>query len=62
MDDSDLFEVLGIRPMLGRAFTEADGGNVVVLSHGYWRRRFGADPNIIGTTYRETASQRWSSV
>ena len=46
------FEVLGVRPALGRLFTDEDDrvageGTVVVLSHGYWSRHFGADPNIL---------------
>ncbi len=46
------FEVLGVRPALGRVFTDEDdavagAGTVVVLSHGYWSRHFGADPNIL---------------
>src|SRR5262249_35189720 len=46
------FEVLGVRPLLGRAFgPEVDGekARVVVLSHGLWRRLFGADPGIVGS-------------
>ena len=50
------FEVLGVQPHLGRLFTEADdvpGANaVVVLSYGYWQRRFGGDPAVIGRSLR----------
>jgi predicted permease len=48
------FAILGIRPQLGRLFTVDDERNpdgdprVVLLSDGYWRRRFGADKNVIG--------------
>lgn len=47
------FEVLGVRPALGRLFTMEDdkaklGHPVAVLSHGAWRRRFGADPAVLG--------------
>jgi predicted permease len=48
---ADLFRLLGVQPMLGRAFltTEDEPGNrVVVLSHGLWQRRFGGDSAIIG--------------
>ena len=49
---ASLFPVLGVDPTLGRAFTqdEEEPGRdlVVVLSHGLWQRRFGADPQIIG--------------
>jgi putative ABC transport system permease protein len=50
----DFFDVLGVAPALGRGFTgEAEWtGNdrVVVLSHGFWTRRFGADPALVGRT------------
>ena len=50
----DYFSVLGVRPALGRDFTAADdrqeGWRVVLLSDGLWRRRFGADPAIVGGT------------
>lgn len=46
------FDVFGIHPKLGRAFTEAEersgSDRVVILSHALWKRRFGADPNILG--------------
>ena len=46
------FNVIGLAPKLGRVFAERDdrsgGANVVVLSDALWRRRFGADPNILG--------------
>ena len=49
----DFFEVVGIRPLLGRAFTSADevpGGapTVAMLSHEFWLRRFGGDPGVVG--------------
>ena len=48
------FTVLRIQPAIGRAFTaenEVDGRHqVVVLSDGLWRRRFGADPTLVGRT------------
>ncbi len=51
---ASFFEVLRVRPAIGRAFTpenEADGRNrVVILSDGLWRRRFGAEPGIVGRT------------
>jgi putative ABC transport system permease protein len=47
------FHVLGISPVLGRDFEAShdrlNGPNVVVLSHGLWQRRFGADPRIVGS-------------
>src|SRR5690242_18509790 len=51
-----LFEVFAVSPELGRPFTEQEarpGGNkVAILSYGYWQRRFGKDPNVIGRTIR----------
>ncbi|HEX8186873.1 MAG TPA: ABC transporter permease, partial [Pyrinomonadaceae bacterium] len=47
----DLFKVLGVEPILGRVLVEEDlrsDSASVVLSHSFWKRRFGADPNIIG--------------
>ena len=48
------FEAYGITPALGRSFLpeeDAPGRDrVVILSDGLWRRRFGADPSIIGRT------------
>jgi putative ABC transport system permease protein len=50
----DLFDLLRVTPALGRGFRpEEDRPNqntVVVLSHGMWQRRFGADPGVIGRT------------
>jgi predicted permease len=47
---NNFFDVLGSRPAQGRLFhsTEERAGFVVVLSHGAWTRRFGADPAIVG--------------
>jgi predicted permease len=43
-----MFELLGRRAALGRTLLPSDGLDVVVLSDGFWRRRFGADPDIVG--------------
>src|SRR5262245_31268176 len=49
---SNFFSVLGVAPAHGRTFLpeeEQSGRNhVAILSEGLWRRRFGADPNLIG--------------
>ena len=49
---AEFFRSLGVTPALGRDFQDADdqpgAPNVVILSDGLWRRRFGADPAIIG--------------
>jgi predicted permease len=46
------FRLLGVAPALGREFTReeeaAGGAPVVMLSDGFWRRRFGGDPGILG--------------
>jgi len=51
---ADLFKVLGVQPALGRAFTAAEDApgiaRVVVLSDGFWRRRFAADRGVLGQT------------
>jgi putative ABC transport system permease protein len=51
---SDFFSVLGVAPMMGRAFLpgedEPNKPKLVILSYGLWQRRFGADPEIIGQT------------
>jgi predicted permease len=56
----EFFELLGVMPALGRTFGRADEAgatnDVIVLSHGLWRRRFGGDPNIVGRTI--TANNR----
>jgi predicted permease len=47
-------ELLGVRPALGRAFTAEEargaGATAVVISDALWRRRFGADPGVVGST------------
>ena len=56
----EFFELLGVTPALGRTFGRADEAgatsDVIVLSHGFWQRRFGGDPNIVGRTI--TANNR----
>ena len=48
----EVFEVLGVQPMLGRGFTKEDakneGDRVVVLTYPLWKSAFGSDPKIIG--------------
>ncbi len=51
----NFFQVLGVRPALGRVFSQADetapGANpVVVLSYGYWKRHFGGGPAVLNQT------------
>jgi predicted permease len=52
-----MFGTFGLRPSLGRLFTENDdltphAHPYAVLSHDYWTRRFGQDPKVIGRTFR----------
>jgi putative ABC transport system permease protein len=53
---ANLFQTLGIQPALGRAFTREEQqvgrDTVAVLSDACWRRKFAADPDIIGRTLR----------
>jgi putative ABC transport system permease protein len=51
-----LFDTLGVGPLVGRTFTEADDvrgggpdGPVAVISHTFWQRRFGGAADAIGT-------------
>jgi MacB-like periplasmic core domain len=48
---ANFWSVLGVRPLLGRVFTEEEdvrGVRVVVISHGLWQRRFNASRDILG--------------
>ncbi len=51
---ANLFETLGVRPLLGRFFSSAEAvdgqDRVIVLSNGFWKQQFGADPSVIGRT------------
>ena len=71
---TNIFDVLGLRTVLGRAFVPSDGTpapapppvaagaapptapaplpGMAVLSNGFWRRRYGADPHIVGKTIK----------
>jgi putative ABC transport system permease protein len=48
----ELLSTLGVKPQLGRTFAEADAqpgsAPTVILSHGYWQRRFGGAENVLG--------------
>ena len=58
MVSNGVLQAVGVQPMLGRWFTEAehapggDGVNqqvaTVILTHAYWQRKFGGDPRAIG--------------
>ena len=49
------FDVLGVKPVIGRMFRPDDNDqrkNMVVLSEGFWRTRYGGDPSIVGRDVR----------
>ncbi len=51
----EFFDMLGVRPAAGRLLLTRDANEVqsapaAVLSYGYWKRRFGAQPNLVGET------------
>ncbi len=53
---ANIFGVLGTEALLGRTFTPEEDvqgrDNVAVLGYGLWQRRFGGDPEVIGSTIR----------
>jgi predicted permease len=50
----DFLHVLGVRPQLGRSFVDEEcvwnGRPAVILTHGFWQRRYGGDPGVVGTS------------
>jgi putative ABC transport system permease protein len=47
---SDYFDVLGVRPILGRSFgpDEEEGADLALVTKSFWEKRLGGDPNVIG--------------
>ena len=49
---SDFFPVLGVKPVTGRIFVRADdqrgAAPVALISGGFWKRKFGAAPDVVG--------------
>ena len=49
---ANLFATLGVNPILGGSFSIDElpegGGGEVVISHGFWQRWFGSDPDVVG--------------
>src|SRR3954454_24355229 len=56
---ADFFPILGIPPLIGRPFSDAENADpdapVVILGYEFWQRRFGGDPNVIGQTIQMNA-------
>jgi predicted permease len=54
--DGNYFQVMGLRPVLGRLLTPADDGpnapGAVVLTYKFWREQLHSDPGVIGKTVR----------
>ena len=52
---ANFFDLLGIKPLIGRTFVQSDDVEgaeaVLMLSHTYWRTKFGGDPNIVGQVF-----------
>ena len=53
---ANFFDVLGVRPVLGRTFVAKDEEHgadaVLILSNDYWRSRFGSDAGIVGRVFQ----------
>jgi putative ABC transport system permease protein len=51
---ANFFPTLGVQPSQGRSFTDAEdrpgGERVVILSHGFWERRFASNPGVVNQT------------
>ncbi|HLW34223.1 MAG TPA: ABC transporter permease [Chthoniobacterales bacterium] len=47
---SNYFDVLGVRPILGRNFLpeEQEGADVALITKNFWEKRMGGDPNVLG--------------
>lgn len=59
---TNLFHTLGVVPRAGRAFAPTDSAATVrdhvIISHGLWQRRYGADPAIVGRAIQVNGSAR----
>ena len=57
----EFFTTLGVGPVIGRGFREEETSyetdDVAVLTDGYWRQHFGADPGVVGRTMRVDGEQ-----
>ena len=57
MATAELFDVLGVKPVIGRTFARADeqpgggpGGFKIILTDDFWHQHFGGDPSVVGRT------------
>lgn len=53
---TNFLSMLGARTVIGRSFTSAEGAGkarypVAVITNGFWKRRFGSDPHVLGRTF-----------
>jgi putative ABC transport system permease protein len=59
---SDLFAILGVQPVIGRAYTSDEDGQgneqVIVLGHEYWQTRLGGRPDVVGSTITVNGTPR----
>ena len=59
---ANFFDVLGVKPLLGRTFVAADEApgapGVLVLSYKYWQTHQGGDPHIVGKTFQMNRPQK----
>jgi len=58
----EVLSILDVKPALGRVFTEADdkpgAAATVILSYGYWQKKFGGSPSVIGQTITANGEPR----
>lgn len=56
-----IFSIVGVRPLYGRGFDDGQEQwgrhRVALLSHGLWKRTFGADPSVVGRSVRVNGEQ-----
>lgn len=68
----EFFEIVGVSPAIGRAFVPEEFefseelgsmfGNSALITHGYWQRRYGADPEILGQPLEPAGSGAASAI